>query len=188
MKNFLQNLLMFFALCLCGLIAFQWVRETDLRKNVQKLTDDVHDKMEAIQGLQVTVKRDENEITRLEDLRKQQLATIKTNQEEIANLGKELGKASNALTRADNAIEVYSNAVKQANENILRQNDEIKKQNEDMKTLAEERNSVVKKFNDMANKYNELATQWNKQQEELAKAATNQAAVTPQKPGSTSKK
>ena len=34
MKSFLQNLLIFFAMTLCALIAFQWVRETDLRKRL----------------------------------------------------------------------------------------------------------------------------------------------------------
>ena len=60
MKNFLQNLLIFFALCLCGLVAFQWIRETDLRKDVQKLTDTVQDKREAIQNLEAAVKRNPN--------------------------------------------------------------------------------------------------------------------------------
>src|SRR5437016_5513745 len=39
MKNFLQNLLIFFALCLCALIAIQWVRETDLNRRVQALSN-----------------------------------------------------------------------------------------------------------------------------------------------------
>jgi uncharacterized membrane-anchored protein YhcB (DUF1043 family) len=45
-----------------------------------------------------------------------------------------------------------------------------------MAKLAEDRNEVVKKFNKMAADYNDLAAKWNKQQEELAKAATNTPA------------
>ncbi len=55
MKSFLQNLLIFFALALCALIAFQWVRETSLRRDLQKLTDVVHDKSERIQTLEQTI-------------------------------------------------------------------------------------------------------------------------------------
>ena len=71
MRTFLQNLLIFFALCLCGLIAFQWVRETDLQRDSQRLTDSIQDKLEAIQNLQVSVKRDELEIQRLDGLKTQ---------------------------------------------------------------------------------------------------------------------
>ena len=62
MKNFLQNLLIFFALCLCGLIAFQWVRETDLRKRLQELTNVMHDKAEAVMNLEANVRRESREI------------------------------------------------------------------------------------------------------------------------------
>ena len=51
MKTFLQNLLIFFALALCALVAYQWVIETDLRRDLQKRTDEIHDKMENIQNL-----------------------------------------------------------------------------------------------------------------------------------------
>ena len=90
MKNFLQNLLIFFALCLCALIAFQWVRETDLRKRVQDLTNKVQDQLEAIQNLQSTVKRDENEIQRLDTLRIDLNNQITTNKAQIASLTKDL--------------------------------------------------------------------------------------------------
>ena len=176
MKNSLQNLLILLALCLCGLVAFQWVRETDLRKDVQSLTDTVHDKMEAIQNLQGTVKHDEAEIQRLEGLRNELNALAKTNAAQIAGLTKDLEKATNALDRSEKQIEVYKDALQKANENILKQNEDIKTQNEELKKLAEERNEVVKKFNKMATDYNELVNKWNKQQEDLAKTATNAPA------------
>ncbi len=45
-----------------------------------------------------------------------------------------------------------------------------------MKKLAEDRNAMVVKFNDLAKQYGDLVDKWNKQQEELAKAATNPPA------------
>ncbi|HZR21469.1 MAG TPA: hypothetical protein VFE51_29575 [Verrucomicrobiae bacterium] len=176
MKTFLQNLLIFFALSLCALISYQWVRETDLNKKVQSLTDTVHDKMENIQSLQQSVKHDESEIVRLDGLKNSLTQTVKSNDMQISLLVKAVEKTTNELDRAERQIEVYKGAIETANENIKRQNDEIKTQNDEMSKLAADRNEVVKKFNKMATDYNELAAKWNKQQEELAKQATNTPA------------
>ena len=173
MKNFLQNLLVFFSLCLCALMVFQWVRETRLNKQVQALTDTVHEKSEAIQSLQATVRRDEDEIKRLDGLRNQLVATVKSNQVDIARLTKDLEKAEAERDKNLRQSEVYKEALQAANESIKKQNEDIKKQNEEMKNLAEERNEMVRKFNSMATNYNDLATKWNKQQETLGKGGTN---------------
>ena len=176
MKTFLQNLLIFFALSLCALISFQWVRETDLRKQVQGLSDTVHEKLENIQNLQVTVKHDESEIVRLDGLKTALTQTVKSNDTQISLLVRAVEKATNEVERAERQIEVYKGALDTANENIKKQNADIKTQNEEMSKLAADRNEVVKKFNKMAADYNDLAAKWNKQQEELAKAATNTPA------------
>ena len=173
MKNFLQNLLIFFSLCLCGMMIFQWVRETRLNKQVQALTDTVHEKSEAIQSLQATVRRDEDEIKRLDGLRNQLIATVKSNQIDIARLTKDLEKTEAERDKNLRQSEIYKEALETANESIKKQNEDIKKQNDEMKKLAEERNDMVRKFNSMATNYNDLATKWNKQQETLAKGGTN---------------
>ena len=174
MKNLLQNLLIFFALALCGLIAFQWVRETDLRKEVQRLNDTVHDKSQTIIDLESQLRRDEEEIKRLDSLKNELTATVKSNNLDITRLGKDLDKANVENQRKDKQIEVYKEALSTANENIKKQNEEIQTQNDEMKKLAEERNDIVKKFNKIASDYNELAGKWNKQQEDIAaKNGTN---------------
>jgi len=176
MKNFLQNLLIFLSLCLCALMIYQWVRETHLNKQVQALTDTVHDKSEAIQSLQATVRRDEDEIKRLDGLRTQLTATVKSNLMDIAKLTKALEKSEAENDKNLRQAEVYKQAVQTANDSIKKQNEDIKKQNEEMKTLADERNEMVRKFNTMTTNYNDLATKWNKQQETLTKGATNAPA------------
>lgn len=176
MKTFLQNLLIFFALALCALISFQWVRETDLRKTVQSLTDTVHDKMEHIQNLQASVKQDESEIQRLDGLKNQLTQTVKSNDVQISTLIKNLEKATNEVERTQRQADAFKEALQAANDSIKKQNEEVKKQNEEMAKLVEDRNEVVKKLNKTAADYNDLATKWNKQQEELAKAATNNPA------------
>ena len=179
MKNFLQNLLIFFALALCALIAFQWVRETDLRKDIQKLNDTVHDKSQAIIDLEARLRRDEEEIKRLDGLKNELTATVKSNNLEIARLGKDLDKANIDNQRKDKQIEVYKEAMNTANENIKKQNEEMKAQNEEMKKLADDRNEVVKKFNKLAGDYKDLADKWNKQQDEIA--AKNPTNAPPKK-------
>jgi len=176
MKSFLQNLLIFFALSLCALISFQWVRETDLNKKMQTLADSVHDKLETIQNLQSAVKHDESEIVRLDGLKTALAQTVKSNDAQVSVLVRAVEKATNEVDRAVRQLEVYKGALETANENIKKQNDEIKTQNEEMSKLAADRNEVVKKFNKMAADYNDLAAKWNKQQEELAKQGTNTPA------------
>lgn len=176
MKSFLQNLLIFFALSLCALISFQWVRETDLNKKMQTLTDTIHDKLETIQNLQSAVNHDESEILRLDGLKTAVAQTIKSNDTQISLLVRAVEKATNEVDRADRQLELYRGALETANQNIKKQNDEIKTQNEEMAKLAADRNEVVKKFNKMASDFNDLAAKWNKQQEELAKGAPNPPA------------
>ena len=111
MKNFLQNLLIVFALGLCGLMAYQWVRETGLRKQIQELTDKLHDRDEAIQALQGTVKRTEAEIQRLDALRIDLNNTIKTNQAKIVELTKNLEKTQNDLEKEQQQVIVFKEAL-----------------------------------------------------------------------------
>jgi chromosome segregation ATPase len=173
MKNFLQNLLIFLALCLCALIAIQWVRETDLRKKVQELTNVIHDKSEAILNLEANVRNQRDEIQRLDTQRKQLSETVKSNDLQIANLSKDLEKATNDLQKSERQMQAYKDAYQRTSENLTNANHTITEQNERMKKMAQEANDVVKKFNELNAKYTELAEKWNKQQEDLAKQATN---------------
>ena len=176
MRNFLQNLLIFFSLCLCGLIAFQWVRETDLRKNVQGLTDTVHNRDEKIQTQNGTIKRHEAEIQRLDTLKNELNNTIKTNNERILLLTKDLDKAEKQMARDAKQIESLTNNLAQANENIMTQNETIKMLNEDRKKLAEDRNETVLKFNKLADEFKELGERWNAQQALIRASNTNAPA------------
>jgi len=152
------------------------VRETHMQKDIQDLNNTIHDKMENIQNLQASVKRDEDEIKRLDGIKTQLTQTLKSNDVQIASLTKDLEKKTSDIERAEKQIEAYKGALEAANDSIKKQNDDIKRQNEEMAKMSEERNEVVKKYNKMAADYNDLATKWNKQQEDLAKMATNTPA------------
>src|SRR2546425_42462 len=59
MKKFQENLLIFIALSLCGLCIWQWVREADLRKEVESLSKSLYEKKQTIQNLEGQLKRSE---------------------------------------------------------------------------------------------------------------------------------
>lgn len=181
MKNFLQNLLIFFALALCGLAAFQWHREAKLRTNIQSLTDDLQKQRETALGLDASVKRLEAEVVRIDGLKNEVTTELKTNKAEVARLKVQLQKNDQQFELMTKQAENYKGALDAANESITKQNESIKTQNEEMKKLATERNEIVERLNKTVTDYNDLVKKWNEQQEQLSKRATNSA-----KPGAQS--
>ena len=171
MQKFLTNLLIFFALGLCALCVFQWVRESRLRGEVAELHHSVFLKLGAIQNLETQVKQTKEEVLRLDSLRAELSGIIKTNKEEIQNLTKYSEKLEKEIEADKAQIAIYKEAVEKANENIKRQNEDIKRQNEQMKQLASDRNATVEKYNKLVEQYNDLVKQFEKFQEDAAKAA-----------------
>ena len=181
MQKFLSNLLIFFALGLCALCVFQWVRESRLRSEVADLHRTVFLKLEAIQNLELQLKQTKEEVLRLDNLRVELSGIIKTNKEEIQNLTKYSEKLEKEIEAAKAQIAVYKEALDKANENIRRQNEDIKKQNEEMKELAADRNATVAKYNKLVEQYNDLVKQFEKFQQDAAKAAAPQNKGTEKK-------
>jgi len=170
MKNFLQNSLIFLALCLCALVAFQWHREARLRRDVQSLNNTIHDKLEAIQNLQGRLRLTEEEVKRLDGLKNQLTEIVKSNRVEITQLQKDLEKVQAENAKNQKQIEVYKTALQQANDAIKKQNEDVLKQNEELKTLAAERNEAVIKYNKVVQEFNDLAQKWNALQEKATNA------------------
>lgn len=168
MKNSLQNLLIFLALCLCGLVAFQWHREAKLRQELQKFSDSVHDKLESIQSLQGTLKRSEEEVKRLDGLKVELTEMVKSNRTQIAQFIKDLAKSDAEAEKGLRRVEEFKTALQQANDSIKKQNEDIKKQNEEVKKLVEERNDAVTKYNKVVAEFNDLAKKWNELQQQLS--------------------
>ena len=182
MKTFLTNLLIVLALCLCGLIWIQWKREASLRHEIQSLKNTIFQGREQIQGLEMVLKRTDDEVKRLDGLKGELTATVKSNRQEIAELAKDLQRANTEVERNLKQIEAYKDALDRANESIKKQNEDIKKQNEDIKKLAEERNDIVAKHNKVVAEFNDLAAKWNTVQEQLANTnAPPQTGAPPKK-------
>lgn len=175
MKNLLQNLLIFLALCLCGMLAFQWLRETGLRKDKQELTDREHDALVTITNLQASLRADQAEIKRLDGLKNQFMELVTSNQTQIAHLNERLDRLAVQKERASAEAAAYSNALQVANSNITRQNEDIRQLNQRLKDLADLHNDSVREYNALATNYTELVEKWNAQQAALARSATNTA-------------
>ena len=171
MQKFQSNLLICFALGLCALCAFQWVRESRLRREIAELHRTVYLKLDTIQNLELQLKQAKEEIVRLDNIRIELTGVIKTNKEEIQSLTKYSEKLEKEIEANKAQLAVYKEAIDKANENIKRQNEDIKKQNEEMKQLAADRNATVEKYNKVVEQYNELVKQFEKLQEEAAKGA-----------------
>ena len=175
MRNFLQNLLVLFALALCGLLAFQWHRETRLRLNIQSLTDDLQKQRETSQELDGAVKRLEAEVVRIDSLKNEVTTELKTNKAEVVRLRTQLQRNDTEFDRLTKQVEAYKTSLETANESITRQNESIKVQNEEMKKLAAERNEIVERLNKTVTDYNDLVKKWNEQQEQLKQRTTDRA-------------
>src|SRR6266571_4572146 len=173
MQKFLSNLLIFFALGLCALCVFQWVRESRLRREIADLQHTVYLKLEAIQNLEAQLKQTKEEVARLDNLRIELSGIIKTNKEEIQSLTRYSEKLEKEIEAQKAQIAVYKEAVEKANESIKRQNEDIKRQNDEMKHLAADRNATVEKYNKVVEQYNDLVKLYEQSQEQVAKGATN---------------
>ena len=171
MKKFLENLLIFIALSLCGLCVYQWVREAELRKEAETLSKSLYEKKETIQNLEGLLKRSEAEVLRLDKLKTEMTEVIKSNRQEILTLTRHTEKLEREVENQKAQIEVYKEAIETANANITKQNEDIRKQNELLKQLSEERNAGIEKYNQVVTQYNELVKQFEKYQQDVQKAA-----------------
>ncbi len=180
MNKVLPNILLIFALALCGLCTFQWLREGRLYKNIESLNSELYQKRESIQGLESTVKRFQTEITRLDGIKAELTATIVTNKQEIAALNKDIEKLLKESDAQKQQLTAYKEAMATANERITKQNEDITRQNESLKALAGQRDEKVAELVKLAENYNKVVKDFNELQEAVNKAAEAQAAQSSQ--------
>ena len=181
MKTFLQNLLIFFSLALCGLIVYYGVRETGLRKDIQGLHDDIHDKAQAIQDLTLTKKRYEGEIQRLDGLQKQLTETVKSNNVQIAELSKSLKKAEFESEKNQKQMEAFKEAFETANENLKKEAEYVKTMNVELHDMVGRYNMVITNLTPISTSISEMARKWSAMAEGIQKLSANaqrDAAVT----------
>ncbi len=170
MNKLILNLSVLLSFALCGLCLVQWKRETNLTHDKSKLTEDVYTNKVVIQQLEITLKRTQDEVARLDGIRTKLEQTVETNTARIKALSNELADTIQDRDEKRNQVEQYKAALDQANENIKTQNASIVKQNELLKTVAEQRDQQIEEYKKLLEKYNQVVGEYNKLVEEVKKA------------------
>jgi len=143
------SILFILLLSLCGLCAWQWSRESELRKLASDQRAEIQQLYALRDELEGRAKAADGEILRLTtslaEMRAQSVAkTALDEQQQAAMQMKEM-------------VEKQNLALKQQNDAITQMNASMQQANETIKRLGAERDEVTKKLNDVTALYNKLA-------------------------------
>ncbi len=155
------GILIFLSICLCGLVAFQWVVQSRLREMVETEKSEGNKLRGERQDLENKSRRYSDEIAnitelkaKLEEERKVTLVSLRQTTNDLIRLRMEFNYATNVLSQV-------SNALVQANTNLLIQNKNITELAGQTKKAMEDRNDIAVKFNEKAKQYGDLVTNYN---------------------------
>jgi len=173
MKNFQQNLLIGFALALCGLCVYQWHQQTAQRNAIETLDRMVYEKSiavrdstNAIATLTLQVNRMDAQITEFRN-------TAETNAQLIASQKREIGQLQFTCLSLSNAITQYQQGVATLKAKLEEAYDGINRQNESISNLVVQRDDLVKKYNDSVKDRNDVVAKYNDLAKQLQKAQSN---------------
>ena len=171
MKNLQQNLLIIFALALCGLCAWQWYGQTLQRNQVDSLNEMLSQKLAAIQQYTNSIHVMDGQIAQMDAHVTELKGTIKTNEEMIVDQKRELNRLDATNETLTLEIGEYKDGVQKLQQKLKEAYDGIQKQNDAIKELTAQRDEFVQKLNasvkdrnDVVAKYNELAAAYQKLQ------------------------
>lgn len=149
MKPVPSSLLLVLLLALCGLCAWQWHRESELRKlHIAAMSEVVHLATQRDE-LEVRVKAADAEILRLTGA----LAELRAN-----SVAKQLHEeVLTANTAMRDSIEKQNRVILEQNNSITKANTAIQQANENLKKVVVEREALAKRVNEVTALYNALA-------------------------------
>ncbi len=133
---------------LCGLCAWQWHRETQLRSLAAAQRDELTVLHQKHEELEARMKAADAEVLRLT----QSLADLRANSVSKTTHAEVL----EANTKLRDTITKQNVAIAQQNELIAKQNTTIQTANDNLKKLATERDELAKRLNDVTALYNKL--------------------------------
>ena len=176
MKKTLTILLLLAALALCGLSVVQWLREAELRAEIQSLIFQLQTETQLRIETQEKAAAFELEIARLTQLRAdteakllavtEELTLTQTDQLQrgvsIALLANEFAQARAQAQLAEQRLAETTAAIANRNEDVTGQNTAITTANERLKKLTAERDTAIAELNARAKAFNDLVTKYNK--------------------------
>jgi chromosome segregation ATPase len=171
MKNLQQNLLIGFALALCGLCAFQWYEQTIQRNEITTLNGMVYERNVAIQSATNSVATLSHQVEQM-DARITEIKAVAVTSEqlvisqkvEIARLQFTAENLTDEIVQYKTAVNTLSSKLKEAYAGIEKQNEAITNLVMQRDDLVKQYNDSVKDRNDVVTKYNDLVSQVQKQQ------------------------
>jgi chromosome segregation ATPase len=176
LKKTLTILLLLAALALCGLSVVQWLREAELRTEIQSLTLQLQTETQLRIETQEKAAAFELEIARLTQLRAdteakllavtEELTLTQTDQLQrgvsIALLANEFAQARSQAQLAEQRLAETTAAIANRYEDVTGQNTAITTANERLKKLTAERDAAIAELNTRTKAFNDLVTKYNK--------------------------
>jgi uncharacterized coiled-coil DUF342 family protein len=175
MKNFQQNLLIFLALCLCGLCGYQWYFETIQRARLDRLNQVVFERATAIQGYTNTMRAMDRQIAQMDQQITLLRKTATTNDQMLITQKREIARLEGSNDTLTNEVAQYKNAVDGLEAKLKEAYQGIAKQNKAVEELVAQRDDFVQKYNDSIKERNDLVVKYNQLVERLNKLQSNNA-------------
>jgi len=173
------SLLIALSLGICGLVAYQWYRDADLRKQLTERGKQMQAMNEQKHEIEVTGKRVEEELKRVEQLKERLTEQDKTNKVELSRTKRDLAEANLKLERATKQGDAYKVAYEKMATDIKAQNESMKKLNEAYLNVVNVQKDTVEKYKKLATDCEDLNARYNKlfeQAEKLQQALNAQQA------------
>lgn len=174
MKNLQQNLLIFFALALCGLCAWQWYFQTLQRNRIDKLdatvfkqAGEIQSDTNSIAAMQAEITGSQSRITELNQTVISNDQAIVARERENLRLQITADTLSNEIVQYQSVTNLFANKLKEAYDGIKKQNDAITNLVAQRDEFVTKYNDSVKARNDVVTKYNDLVRQMEKLQATL---------------------
>jgi chromosome segregation ATPase len=174
MKNFQVNLLIFLALALCVLCAFQWYAQTIQRNEITTLNGIIYQKNITIRdttnSIAVLSHQVEQVDTRLTSIK----ANSATNEQLLTSQKAEIARLQFSNLNLTNEITQYRIAADTLESKLKDAFAGLEKQNEALTNLVAQRDELVKKYNDEVKDRNDIVAKYNdlvKQVEKLQSGA-----------------
>jgi len=170
MKYFHQNVLIFLALCLCGLCAYQWYVQSMQRGAIEKLEQCVAERNAGLLAATNTIKTSDHQIAQLDARITEYKHAAQTNEQVIATQQHVILNLQATGCRQTAQLDEYAKAVEGLRLKLKDAYDGIKRQNEATQELIAQRDALVVKYNTgieernaVVAKYNDLVRQLEKQ-------------------------
>ena len=164
---------------LCGLVAYQWYRDADLRMQIADRNRQLQQLNEQKHEVETTGKRVEEELKRVEQLKERLTEKDRTNTSALSRTRRDLSEMTDKWDRATKQGDAYKAAYEKMSTDIRAQNESMKKLNEAYLNAVNVNRDTVEKYKKLAGDCEELNQRYNKlfdQADKLQQALNAQAA------------